>query len=547
MLKHLSIRNFILIDSLDLDFTGGFYAITGETGAGKSILLDAIFFCLGGKTDTSVLRHGEDSCSVTLEFDLASSLIPTLHASGIDTSDKVLIVKRQQSASNRKKFFVNDQLVTQRFVEELAPSLLELHGHHGTSELLDTAFHLEILDRYGSLLDARAALAEAFSSWRALAREMTSLHKERDLLEREIEYLAAVIRELTLLAPREGEEEQLGEQRQRLQQAEKHHKLLAELIAALEDPQGSGQLIKARKIIFKQVHDESFASVAAVLDQMILLREEVLGDLHARRGDPKGHSPSLEQVEERLFALKSGARKYHVTVGELPRFLQDAQARLLDLQQKHDSKERVVEACSRAQETYHQRARALSQQRKAIAQDLEGKVAEELRQLRMEGATLRVEFSEREKEQASATGIEKVRFVGCTNPGTPLAPINHIASGGELARYMLALKVVLFDKFAKPTIVFDEVDTGIGGVVAAAVGERLKTLGGVAQVFAITHQPQVAGKASHHICVEKHLSEGSSISTAHVLTTSQRIEELARMISGHTINAAARKAAAGLL
>jgi DNA repair protein RecN (Recombination protein N) len=546
MLKQLSIRNFILIDSLDLEFGPGFYAITGETGAGKSILLDAIFFCLGGKGGSGLVRHGEETCCVTLEFDVPTSLGEMLLQRGIDTEEKVVMIKRVQSSSNRKKFFVNDQLVTQRFVEELAPHLLELHGQHGVSQLLDTSAHLEILDRFGDLLPERAALAKAFGHWRALAKEMANFQKERHLLEREIDYLEVVVSELTSLAPQPGEEEQLSAQRLCLQGREKHRNLLNELLATLDEPQGSDQLRKARKLLFKQAADASFAEIATQLDQIIILREEVVGALQKQLG-PYDAGASLEGIEDRLFALRGAARKFHVKIEELPQFLRDSAQRLAELQQQRSSQEGVLNSAAQAEAHYQHLAASLATQRKAIARAFEKKVAAELAHLRMEGATLHVEFSPRQDQAASATGTEKVRFVGCTNPGTPLSPINQIASGGELSRYILALKVVLFDKYLKPTIIFDEVDTGIGGVVAAAVGERLNALAGAAQVFAITHQPQVAGKASQHICVAKNLSKGASISKAQVLSSAQRIEELARMISGHTITPASRKAAAALL
>lgn len=545
MLKHLSIRNFILIDALDMELTGGFYAITGETGAGKSILQEAIFFCLGGKFDAQVVKQGREFCSVSIEFDLPEVLRPLLHSHGIEIEEQTLIIKRHQTRANRKKYLVNDQLVTPKFVMALGEHLIEIHGQHGADGLLSITSHSSILDRYGDLGVAVRELRQVYEQWQQYRQAIAALEREQSLIEREINYVSFVVQELSALKLSVGEEEQLLEQRRLLQVQEKNNALLVNVLAALRENEIKAHLQAARRVIYKQDSQGRLEELAHTLDDLVLSLEGISGELSARLEKNKGGS--LDEIEDRLFAIRAMARKHQVAGGELASFLAAQQARCAELQEKLAARVHLDTSCGRFYEEYCRLAAALSQQRKLIARSLEEKVAVELAQLMMPGAQLTVEILPRLSSQGTAQGIDAVRFVGCTNKGSPLVPIDTIASGGELARFMLALKVVLFDKLSKPTIIFDEIDSGLGGMVADVVGERLRALGTVAQVFAITHQAQVAGKAAHHLCVSKQSSKGETLSQAVLLSREGRIEELARMISGRIISPESRRAAAFLL
>ena len=541
MLRHLSVRNFVLIDSLDMDFGSGFHVITGETGSGKSLLLDAIFFCLGGKFDVSVVRQGEELCTVTLELDLPDVLRRILLENGIDATDDALMIKRQQYSNNRKKFFINDQMVTQKFVEEISEYLIEIHGQHGVGALLNVSSHLEILDSYGNLVAQKSAVSTAFGQWKALQRALDEINKERDLIEREVDYLEFVVNELAAMNIKEGEEAALAEKRSQLQQQDKNNKVISDLLSALSAPDITSQIVSAQKVIYKQVKDDSFKDIIANLDQALLLLEEVKNTLEYKLSNLE--QMNLEDIEERLFAIRAMARKHNIAPDELHQFLEDSKAKLATLKDKVENQHKLSNQIDNAQKSYQDLALTLSRKRQSTALELEQRVLKELAPLKMDGATLKIEFKQRSIDNAASSGMDDVRFIGSTNPGSALAPIDKIASGGELARFMLALKVVLFDKFTKPTIIFDEVDTGIGGMVADAVGERLKTLGSVAQVIAITHQPQVAGKADHHILASKQTVNGVTTSSAELLSRDARVEEVARMISGQKITDDSRKAA----
>jgi len=545
MLRNLSARNFILIDQLDLDFASGFHVITGETGSGKSILLDAILFCLGQKFDVDIVRSGCESCVVSLEMDLNPQIEMLLTENAISYED-TLIIKRHQLVGGRKKFLINDQQVTQKLVEQVAEHLVEIHGQNThSSSLLDISSHLKILDSYGGLDTTRDELANIFKSWQKCEKELQEIKRERDIVDREIDYLEFAVQEIRAMKIAPGEEAILAEKRSILQAQERNIKAIQDILYSITSPDLCDQILLAQKIIYKQIKDDSFKDILANFDQSLICLEEARNALEIKlRNLEPGN---IEDVEERLFAIRAIARKHNVTIEELPNYLTQAEQKLVELMAKVHAEAGLVEQIHNMKEEYQIKAITLSAKRKLAAVELENKIALELAPLKMAFATLQVEFNTKSLENAASTGLDDIRFIASINPGSAPAPIDKIASGGELSRFMLAFKAVLFDKFTKATIIFDEIDTGIGGVVADAVGERLKFLGKVAQVISITHQPQVAGKANHHIFVSKKHENGMTFSSAKLLSYDKRVEEIARMISGQKVTEISRNAAKELI
>lgn len=544
MLQSLSAKNFILIDQLDIDFSKGFYVITGETGAGKSIILDAILFCLGRKFDTDVVRPGSEFCVVSLEVDATDDVKSFLRDNGVECDDD-LIIKRQHFASGRKKFFINDQLVTHKIVEYVADSIVEIQGQNTHSGLLDTSSHLRIVDSYGNLNELKEKVSEIFKMWQGYKTTLEEIRKERQFIDREIEYLQFVVHEISDLRIEPGEEVILSEKRSILQKQEKNTQVMQDMLFTITSPDIINQILALQKIIYRQIKDDSFKDVMSNLDQALLCLEDVKSSLEDKlhRLEPG----NINDIEERLFAIRAIARKHNVTVEELPQHFISMKNQLDILMKKVHMESDLHSKINDAKAKYILLAEELSSKRQKIANILENKVSLELGPLKMGNASLKINFKIKDIEHASSTGIDEVQFLVSTNPGMPLSPIEKIASGGELSRFMLAFKVTLFDKFTKPTIIFDEVDTGIGGVVADAVGERLKLLGKVVQVISITHQPQVAGKADHHICVSKTQLNNMTFSNARILSRDERVEEIARMISGQELTEVSRKAANALI
>lgn len=542
MLQSLSAKNFILIDQLDIALSKGFYVITGETGAGKSIILDAILFCLGQKFDVDVVRPGAEFCAVTLELEVIDDIKIFLQDSGIECTNEI-IIKRQQFVGGCKKFFINDQLVTQKIIEYLANNVIEIHGQNSHSGLLDISSHLKIIDSYGSLDELRDQVAELFKLWQRYKTELEDIKKERHFIDREIEYLEFVVQEIRDLNIEPGEEAILAEKRNILQKQEKNVQVIQDMLLTITSPDILSQILSLQKIIYRQIKDDSFKEILSNLDQSLLCLEEVKSTLEQKLYNLE--PGNINDIEERLFAIRAIARKHNITVEELPQHFISMQNQLDSLMNKVHLESNLEKHINDTKAKYDLIASELSDKRHKIAQMLEQKVSNELEPLKMGNALLKISF--KIKDQPSSTGNDDVQFLVSTNPGMPLSPIEKIASGGELSRFMLAFKVVLFDKFAKPTIIFDEVDTGIGGVVADAVGERLKLLGKVVQVISITHQPQVAGKAHHHICVSKTQMNNMTFTNATILSMDERIEEIARMISGQELTEISRKAANALI
>ncbi|MFY9590299.1 DNA repair protein RecN [Rickettsia endosymbiont of Halotydeus destructor] len=545
MLESLSVKNFILIDELDIEFKKGLCVITGETGAGKSILLDAILFCLGCKSFSNIIKHGKDHAIVNLVFSLNKELKEFLEQANIQYED-ALLVKCTQKSEGRKNFFINDQLVNKSTMQQLVVYLLEIHGQNNNTSLLDLSTHRDILDNYAELLEARLELAKCFHDWQDILKKIAKITLEKNAIDQEIDYLTFVVAELTKLDIKYGEEEKLINIRKDLQNRDKELQLLKDIFEQINNPEINNAINKAERLLTRStMQSEKFTAIAADIEEAYNNLEEAREKLSSIADNFNQNEYNLDDIEERLFLIKATARKYNIHADEIVEFLNKSLEKLSILKNKVASSEELNTKQFAKQAEYYNMAKNISARRQEAAESLEKAVQKELGQLKMKKAIFKIDIVP--KGEPAATGCDNISFTASTNPGMALAPINRIASGGELSRFMLALKNSLFDKQIKPTIIFDEIDVGIGGEVADKVGERLKNLGSIAQVIVITHQPQIAGKADQHIMVNKLQLEERTEVTVKILDIIERQQELARMISGQSITEASLKAAKELL
>ncbi len=545
MLQSLHIKDFILIEKLELDFNEGFCAITGETGAGKSILLDAILFCLGEKFSGNPIRPSAESCSITLVFTATKILDNYLQEIGIDNAD-VLIIKCSQNTLGRKKFFINDQIVTAKLVQNLFDYLLELHGQHNHTMLLHGASHQFILDEFGKLGDLKKQVAVSYSNWQETEKKIKEIATRKDQVDKEIDYLKHVCAELELAQVKKGEEQELADIKRKLQSYEKEKQLIQSVLAEIQESSIERIIGKAQRSISNSVNNELLEKVSSNLELAYDKIEDAKTTLQQILRDLDKEEFSIEEIEERLYEIRTLARKHSADADSLVDLLEKSQTELLTLENNVQMNSEIECQLESFKQNYFTLAQSLSAQRKKIVTELEEKVMQELSTLEMKKAMFVVEI-ESDPNFASTNGIDKVRFVASTNPGMSLSPIDKIASGGELSRFMLAFRVALFDKAPKQTVIFDEIDVGISGSVADSMGLRLKLLSSAVQIIVITHQPQVAGKADQHILVEKTQHDLHTVVEIRTLEEEARSYELARMISGKEITKTGLKAAKELI
>lgn len=546
MFESLSVKNFILIDELEIEFISGLCVITGETGAGKSILLDAILFCLGYKTSSAgIIKHGKDYAAVNIVFSLNDEIKNFLTQNFIELEESLLI-KCVQKAEGRKNFFINNQVVNKAIMQQLATYLFELHGQNNNISLLEINTQRDILDSFGDLLELRMQLAKCYQAWQNIRNEIAEIALKQNSIEQEIDYLSFVTEELTKLNVQMGEEEQLTNIRKDLQNKDKDLQIIKDILEQVNNPEINNSISKAEKLLAKQSQNEEFVNISTNLEEAYNNLEEARQNLSNLLENFNKLDYNLEEIEERLFAIKAISRKYNVSADALKTFLEESSNQLNSLKGKIANQAELQVQEVKLNTEYYKLGKNLSARRLAAAKRLEEVLHHELKQLKMEKATFHVNIAER--KEPAAYGIDDIVFKASTNPRmrTPEA-INKIASGGELSRFMLALKTSLFNKMVKPAIIFDEIDVGIGGEVADKVGMRLKKLSSATQVIVITHQPQVAGKVDLHIKIEKTQLEKETKVTVKALNLAERQQELARMISGKAITEASLKAAKELL
>jgi len=551
MLTRLSIRNIVLIEALDLEFAGGLGVLTGETGAGKSILLDALGLVLGNRADSGLVRAGEDRASVTASFDFA--VLPASVRLALDEAEieiepgEPLILKRQLRADGGSKAFVNDQAVGVALLREIAPALVEIHGQHDDRGLVNPRGHRQLLDRFAGA--DSAAVASAWREWRAAQETLEAARARVAQAAEDRDLLVAYVEELDKLDPQTGEEDELALARATMQKGEKLTDDLAELDRLFQgSDSGLAQLrTAARRLDRIAAEHELLAEALAALDRAVIEADEAEEKI-AAAADALSFDPSeLDRIETRLFELRAAARKHGCQVDDLPGQLFQMRATLDAIEGGGEELIRLQAAADAAGEAYRTLAAALHAQRTEAALRLDDAVAAELAPLKLDAARFRTAVTALPEDRWSGTGMDSVEFLISTNPGAAFAPLAKIASGGELSRFILALKVALAEEGGAATVIFDEIDRGVGGAVASAIGERLARLASSGQLLAVTHSPQVAARGDRHYMIAKS-SEGTVTRTSVVLLDpAQRKEEIARMLSGAQVTDEARAQADRLL
>ncbi|WP_421722855.1 DNA repair protein RecN [Bauldia sp.] len=552
MLVALSIRDIVLIDRLSVDFTKGMTVLTGETGAGKSILLDALSLALGGRGDSALVRAGAEQGDVTAVFaPAADHPVWTLLDEADIPSDGDLILRRVQGGDRRSRAFINDQPVSVNLLHRIGATLVEIHGQHDDRALVDAGIHRALLDAFGGLDATAAAVADAFRAVRKAEADAAALREQVVAAAAEADYLRAAVDELATLAPEPDEEEALADRRAVLMRAEK---IAGDVAEAHELVSGNASPVPTLAGLIRRLERKSpeaaglLDETIAALDRALVALEEAGTALQAAAAATDADPGELERTEERLFALRAAARKHNVAVGELAS-LADSMAQALDAVESGAERLAALDAAvTEARATYDKQAATLSERRKRAARKLEKAVAAELPALKLEKAAFMVTV-ESDPARVSETGIDDAAFMIQTNPGTHPGPLMKVASGGELARFLLALKVALADRGSTPTLVFDEIDTAVGGAVADAIGARLSRLSDGVQVLSVTHAPQVAARADSHLLVAKGHDRKASANRTDVarLDGETRREEIARMLAGATITDEARAAADRLI
>lgn len=551
MLQRLSIRNIVLIDSLDLDFTAGLTALTGETGAGKSILLDALSLALGERSDTGLIRAGESNASVTAAFHLndttpLNSLFDDL---GLDLSNEI-ILRRTLARDGKSRAFLNDQPVSVATLKALAAILIEIEGQFGVHALMERDRHRQLLDRFGDLDDLRADVNNAWDQWRLAEKALAELQQAAEAHAREESWLRAAVDELRQLDPQTGEEDELLARRARLQQQQKLLDGLEKSWASLSGEEGAElRLSDASRNLQRlcEILPESAPQAIAAIDRAAVEIAEAVRLIETEQAREGADGLSLDDVEDRLYKLRGAARKYQVTVLELPALAAKYEAQLDLIDNSEQQLHAARNASQAAQDTYAKHATKLSAARRSAANSFDKLVARELAPLKLDKAIFTTDCKTLDITQAQADGLDQITFTIAMNPGSALTPIHKTASGGELARLLLALKVVLADANPVSTLIFDEADTGLGGATAMAVGERLARLSQNIQVIVITHSPQVAAQAETQLRIAKRDVKGVVSTTVLPLNDAERQEEIARMLAGSQITPTARAAAAELM
>jgi DNA repair protein RecN (Recombination protein N) len=550
MLAHLSIRDIVLIEKLDIEFPAGLSVLTGETGAGKSILLDALSLAIGARGDASLVRHGATQGQITAVFDLpiGHPARQLLMDNDFD-SDGDVVLRRVQAADGRSRVFVNDQPASVTLLKELGQALVEIHGQHDDRAMTAPEAPRQLLDAFGGLQADASAVRSAWRSWREAEGALQRHRAKVEAANREADYLRASSAELATLAPEPGEETSLAEKRQSMMRAEK---TASDINDANDVLSGSASALPHLSSLFRRMERKKAEApdligpiadaLGRALDEFSEAQGAVDRAMRAADFDPK----VLERAEERLFALRAASRKFAVPVDRLAELATKMRNDLTDLDAGAERLAGMETEARAARDSYDLLAGQLSVSRKSAAATLADAVMAELPALKLEKASFFAEV-QTEADARGEDGNDAVDFLVQTNPGTRPGPMMKVASGGELSRFLLALKVALADRGSAPTLVFDEIDTGVGGAVADAIGQRLKRLSEKVQVLSVTHAPQVAARSDTHFLISKAESGERMATGVKVMDRGERAEEIARMLSGAEITGEARAAAERLM
>ena len=547
MLRSLDIRDLLIIDHLDLGLQPGLNVLTGETGAGKSILLDSLGFVLGWRGRAELVRTGADQGEVTAVFDLRDghAAHQVLAAAGLPSGDE-LILRRVNTVDGRKTAWVNDRRVSGEVLRALSDTLVELHGQQDDKGLLNPRAHRAMLDDFAGVADGLAATRAAWTAFSRTTKALETAETELQAMQAEEEFLRHAVGELDALNPKPGEEETLDTRRRMMQAADRIREDVAKALSALSYDGAEGMVGNALRWL-EGAADQSEGGLDDTIDTLTRAMHELAA---AHQGveaflDGLDFDPAeLERVEERLFAIRGLARKHGVLPDDLGEFAEGLRTRLNRLDAGAGDLAALKQEKARAWTAYEAAAGDLSARRKQAAADLDRAMAAELAPLKMERAVFATDIT---PADPGPEGVDAVQFRVATNPGAPAGPLNKIASGGELSRFLLALKVCLTKDDSGLTMIFDEIDRGVGGATADAVGRRLEELAKGGQVLVVTHSPQVAARGAHHWRVEKNVADGVTLSRVVPLSDEERVDEIARMVSGDTITDPARAAARALL
>ncbi len=550
MLSRLVIHDVVLIEKLALPLERGLNVFTGETGAGKSIVLDALGLALGERSDATLVRTGAAQATVAAEFHLEKNheAFALANEQGLSAKNPV-VLRRVIGKDGKSRAFFNDQPIGIGLLKQFGESLLEVHGQFETHGLLNASTHRGLLDAFAGLKSLRKKAAEAFREWKEATDKAREAEAARDRACNEEDFLRAAVKELQDLSPEPGEADKLASERTQLQHREKIVEALTSATHLMDSERGAvASLSQAGKAVARVADKaEGLPEVLASIDRSLNEASEASLQLSRFFAALDTRPDALQTIEERLFALRAAARKHNTQINQLPDVLRDLSTRLSLLSSNSEQVGKLAEQAAKARQAYIKLAEDLSTKRKTAAAKLEKDINRELPPLKLERARFFIDIARLPEDQWAEDGADRVTFLAATNTGSAPGPLHKIASGGELSRFMLALKTVLAAADPVPVLVFDEVDTGIGGAIASAVGERLASLAKEVQILVVTHSPQVAARGSHHLRVAKHTKSGKTLTEVEVLDTPARREEIARMLSGTTITDAARQAADSLL
>ena len=552
MLTGLSIRNVVLIESLNISFDKGLTVLTGETGAGKSILLDALGLALGARSDARLLRHGSDQATVVAQFthEFKPDVKSLLNDQGIEIEAEILL-RRILNADGRTRAFINDQPVSIGFLRQIGDALVEIQGQFDERGLMNPATHCSVLDDCGQLTNYHSTVRAAFNRLEDARIALRDAKLEVERAKQDEDFLRHAAGELDSLVPAVGEEKKLSESRQILMNAEKIAESLSLAFGELQGETGGESRLRRALTHLKRVPENTIDildNAAQSVDRALIETEEAMNTIQNVISDVDLDGSRLEELEDRLYALRDVARKHRIPVDGLPELRKEFNAKLSLIEDQSDQLSVLATAERKAREAYLEHATVLHTLRSEAGSRLDEALNVELPPLKLEKAAFRTLIEKLPEEKWSEDGMDNVSFLVTTNPGSPAGPLSKIASGGELSRFMLALKVVIAASGGPTTLVFDEVDSGIGGATADAVGERLARLADKMQVLVVTHSPQVAARGHIHLQVAKH-STGieDTVTEVNRLIDDERREEVARMLAGKEITDEARAAADQLI
>lgn len=558
MLKNLSIKNIVLIDEANIDFDDNLCVLTGETGSGKSILLDALSLAIGSRSNSRLLRNGEKQGVVVAVFDIKenNSCKNLLDEIGIDC-DNELILRRVLTQDGKSKSFINDVAVSQNFLNQIGSELVEIHGQHDQNNLLNPSYHIGILDQFGDLMEQKKIISNLYDDMQETGKKLNLLTEQKESRDKEIDYLNHVISELKRLNVSAGEEEELNFKRLNLMNKEKIIDVINSVKEILE-----GQNPVTKSIGNAQSHlsrnsklgenllengQNAFETVVDYLEKSLVEFNEAISKLYDIQNSLDFDEYSLNDVEERLFAIRALARKLNIESDNFANFQIELEEKLKNLESENIEIDDLSSKYKRLKEEYINESLKLREQRKIAAKKLEDNLLTELIPLKMGNTVFKVNFKDLNENDWSRNGIDGVKFVVSVNPGTIPDDLSKVASGGELSRFMLVLKVVLSRIKSASTLIFDEIDTGVSGSVADAIGERLKKLGENFQVFVVTHLAQVASKGKNHYKISKEVRDNKTYTLINKLDYNSRLQEISKMISAKNVTDEALALAENLL